>query len=149
MTIFLQARALRQCCSAQFLRWQNILKCRSLLRFTPDVGPVLMRAGILSEKTPTDLKGIDAATHPAGRRESNQMIRARSLPWCDFVTALLLFLATAIVILWQTSRFQVLFDLSYILENSYRISLGDLPYRDFPLPQAPLTFLIQAALIKL
>src|SRR5439155_23837975 len=39
--------------------------------------------------------------------------------------------------------------LSYVLENSYRISLGDIPYRDFPFPYPPLTFLIQAAIIKL
>ena len=42
----------------------------------------------------------------------------------------------------------MLWDLSYILENSFRISLGDVPYRDFPFPYPPLTFLIQAALIK-
>ncbi len=42
----------------------------------------------------------------------------------------------------------MLWDLSYVLENSYRISLGDVPYRDFPFAHAPLTFLIQAALIK-
>jgi len=36
-----------------------------------------------------------------------------------------------------------------VLENSYRLSIGDIPYRDFPFPYAPLTFLIQAALIKL
>src|SRR5712691_5856753 len=67
----------------------------------------------------------------------------------DWLAALLLFSATAAVVLWQNSRLGVLWDLSYILENSYRISLGDLPYRDFPLPYAPLTFLTQAALIKL
>jgi 4-amino-4-deoxy-L-arabinose transferase-like glycosyltransferase len=52
-------------------------------------------------------------------------------------------------VLWQNSRLGVLWDLSYILENSYRISLGDFPYRDFPFPYPPLTFLIQAAIIKL
>lgn len=67
----------------------------------------------------------------------------------DWVAALLLFLATAAVVVWQNSRLGVLWDLSYILENSYRISLGDIPYRDFPLPYAPLAFLMQAALIKL
>lgn len=51
--------------------------------------------------------------------------------------------------MWQNSRLAVLWDLSYILENSYRISLGDVPYRDFVLPYAPLSFLAQAALIKL
>ena len=42
----------------------------------------------------------------------------------------------------------MLWDLSYILENSYRIALGDLPYRDFPFPYPPLTFLTQALLIR-
>ena len=36
--------------------------------------------------------------------------------------------------MWQNSRLAVLWDLSYVLENSYRISLGDFPYRDFPFP---------------
>ena len=62
--------------------------------------------------------------------------------------ALSLFLATAGEVVWQNSRLAVLWDLSYILENSYRMSLGDVPYRDFVLPYAPLTFLTQAALIK-
>jgi hypothetical protein len=65
------------------------------------------------------------------------------------MAAVLLFLATATVVIWQNSRLAVLWDLSYILENSYRISLGDVPYRDFPLAHAPLTFLIQAMLMKL
>jgi hypothetical protein len=60
-----------------------------------------------------------------------------------------LFLATAVVVVWQNSRLAVLWDLSYILENSYRIALGYIPYRDFVLPYAPLTFVVQAALIKL
>ena len=51
--------------------------------------------------------------------------------------------------MWQNSRLAVLWDLSYILENSYRISLGQIPYRDFPFPYAPGTFLMQALLIKL
>jgi hypothetical protein len=59
-----------------------------------------------------------------------------------------LFLANALVVVWQNSRLAVLWDLSYTLENSYRISLGDIPYRDFPFAHAPLTFLIQAAIIK-
>src|SRR5579863_2719787 len=67
----------------------------------------------------------------------------------DWAAALFLFLGTSAVVLWQNSRLAVLWDLSYILENSYRISLGDLPYRDFPFPYAPGTFLIQALLIKL
>src|SRR2546428_9588247 len=70
-------------------------------------------------------------------------------PWQDWIVASFLFLATAAIVVWQNSRLTVLWDLSYILENSYRISLGDVPYRDFPFPYAPLTFLVQASIIKL
>ena len=67
----------------------------------------------------------------------------------DWLGGAILFFATVGVVLWQNLRLGVLWDLSYILETSYRISLGDVPYRDFPIPFAPLTFLTQAALIKL
>ena len=43
----------------------------------------------------------------------------------------------------------MLFDLAYVLENAYRMSLGQVPYRDFPFPYAPLSYLIQALVIKL
>src|SRR5690349_12698709 len=69
--------------------------------------------------------------------------------WTDWLIALCLAVASAAIVIWQNSRLAVLWDLSYILENSYRISLGQIPYRDFPFPYAPLTFLTQAALIKL
>jgi hypothetical protein len=75
--------------------------------------------------------------------------RPRIGRWIDRLAALFLFSATAVVVVWQNARLAVLWDLSYTLENSYRISLGDIPYRDFPFAHAPLTFLIQAALIKL
>ena len=55
---------------------------------------------------------------------------------------------SARIVVWQNSHLAVLWDLSYILENSYRISIGQIPYRDFPFPYAPLTFLVQAAIIK-
>jgi hypothetical protein len=67
----------------------------------------------------------------------------------DWGAAAFLLSATAAVVVWQNSRLAVLWDLSYILENSYRISLGQLPYRDFPFPYAPGTFLVQALLMKL
>ena len=67
----------------------------------------------------------------------------------DFAVALTLFASTAAVLFWQNSRVAVMWDFSYVIETSYRISLGQMPYRDFPLPHAPLTFLIQAAIIKL
>jgi len=70
------------------------------------------------------------------------------MPW-DWAAALFLFLGTSAIVVWQNSRLAVLWDLSYVLENSYRISLGDLPYRDFPFPYAPGTFLIQSLLIRL
>ncbi len=69
--------------------------------------------------------------------------------WWDWAAALVLSLGASAVVVWQNSRLAVLWDLSYILENSYRISLGQLPYRDFPFPYAPITFLIQAILIRL
>src|SRR5882724_3523243 len=69
--------------------------------------------------------------------------------WVNALAALFLFLATALVVVWQNSRLAVLWDLSYTLENSYRTSLGDIPYRDFPFAHPPLTFLVQAAIIKL
>jgi hypothetical protein len=67
----------------------------------------------------------------------------------DIAAALLLFFGTAAVIVWQNAHLAVLWDLSYTLENSYRIALGEIPYRDFPFAHAPITFLIQAAIIKL
>src|SRR5258706_14235846 len=69
--------------------------------------------------------------------------------WVNACAGLFLFLATALVVVWQNSRLAVLWDLSYTLENSYRISVGDIAYRDFPFAHAPLTFLIQPAIIKL
>src|SRR5437879_11763825 len=73
----------------------------------------------------------------------------RSWLWRDGIVGLLLFLATAAIVIWQNSRLGVLWDLSYVLENSHRISLGDIPYKDFPFPYPPLTFLIHAAIIKI
>jgi hypothetical protein len=67
----------------------------------------------------------------------------------DWGAGVLLFIAAALIVVWQNSRLAVLWDLSYILDNAHRIALGQIPYRDFPFPYAPLTFLIQAALIRL
>jgi len=65
------------------------------------------------------------------------------------LTAIALFVATAAFTLWQNSRVAVLWDLTYLLDSSYRIALGQIPYRDFPFAHAPATFLLHAALIKL
>jgi hypothetical protein len=67
----------------------------------------------------------------------------------DWMAAGVLFAATAGVVLWQNAHVAVLFDLSYILNTAARIADGQMPYRDFPLAHAPLTFLIQAAIIRL
>jgi hypothetical protein len=85
---------------------------------------------------------------PSTELPVNSTSKDRCVLW-DWATALFLFLGTSAVVAWQNSRLAVLWDLSYILENSYRISLGQLPYRDFPFPYAPLTFLIQSLVIKL
>ncbi|HEV2721071.1 MAG TPA: hypothetical protein VG323_13705 [Thermoanaerobaculia bacterium] len=56
--------------------------------------------------------------------------------------------ASAAIVLWQNARLAILWDVSYVLENAARIAAGDVPYRDFPFPYAPLTFVVQAAIIR-
>ncbi|QMV17655.1 hypothetical protein GOB94_02250 [Granulicella sp. 5B5] len=81
-------------------------------------------------------------------------------PWrrrsvvANTLTALALFLASAAFTLWQNAHVAVLWDLAYLLDSSYRFVLafqhsGQLPYRDIPFVHPPLTFLIQAVLIRL
>jgi hypothetical protein len=67
----------------------------------------------------------------------------------DWLATSLLFLATAGFVLWQNSQIAILWDLSYLLDTSWRIALGLTPYRDFPLVHPPLTFLIQAAIMRI
>jgi hypothetical protein len=67
----------------------------------------------------------------------------------DFAAAAGLFAATAAVVLGQNAHLAVLYDLSYVLNISTRIAMGQAPYRDFPFVHAPLTFLVQAAIIRL
>ncbi|MEP6944708.1 MAG: hypothetical protein ABJA02_02240 [Acidobacteriota bacterium] len=61
----------------------------------------------------------------------------------------LLFFSTAAIVWWQNSRLTVLYDLSGVLEPATRIAQGDMPYVDFPFPYAPLTFVTQAAVIRI
>src|SRR3954465_123616 len=70
-------------------------------------------------------------------------------PLLDRLIALLLGIGSASMVVSQNSRLTVLWDLSYILENASRIAAGDVPYRDFPFPYAPLTFVVQALLIRI
>jgi len=86
--------------------------------------------------------------NPSGRQIGSLLPAGRSA-LRGILAAAGLFLATAAVILWQNAHVAVLFDLSYILNTATRIALGQMPYRDFPLPHAPLTFLIQAVIIRL
>ena len=67
----------------------------------------------------------------------------------EWFAASILFVATAGFVLWQNSQIAILWDLSYLLDTSWRIALGQAPYRDFPLVHPPLTFLIQAAIMRL
>lgn len=67
----------------------------------------------------------------------------------DSVAAAALFLATAGVVLWQNAHLTILWDASYTLDSAVRIAQGQMPYLDFPFAHAPLTFLIQAAIIRL
>src|SRR5207302_1923022 len=83
---------------------------------------------------------------PAEDFKQAQANSKRSIP---IACGLFLFLSTAAIVVWENSRLAVLWDLSYVLENAFRISLGQVPYREFPFPYAPLTFLVQAAIIKL
>jgi hypothetical protein len=66
----------------------------------------------------------------------------------DTLAAIFLFATSAAVVLWQNLRLTSLWDVSYILENATRIAAGDVPYRNFPFPYAPLTFVVQAAIIR-
>ena len=67
----------------------------------------------------------------------------------DSLAAAALLLAAAAVVLWQNAHLCVLWDASYTLDTSFRIALGQMPYRDFPLVHSPLTFLLQAAIMRL
>ncbi len=66
----------------------------------------------------------------------------------DFLMAAVLFVAPAGFVLWQNSQIAILWDLSYLLDTSWRVAFGQMPYRDFPLVHPPLTFLIQAAIMR-
>jgi hypothetical protein len=73
---------------------------------------------------------------------------SRAHPRVEWVVAIIGFAASAAVVVWQNLRLTVLWDLSYVLENATRIAGGDVPYRDFPFPYAPLTFAVQALVIR-
>lgn len=67
----------------------------------------------------------------------------------DHKIAFIFALLSALVVVFQTSRYWFLFDLSFILENAYRMFCGSVIYKDFFIPYPPGTFLIQEYLIKI
>ncbi len=93
-----------------------------------------------------DIKNWIRRTLPAASPATGSLA-----PWQlrDSLAALTLFAATAAVVLWQNAHVAVLWDLSYVLDTATRIAQSQIPYRDFPLPHPPLTFLLQAAIIRL
>jgi hypothetical protein len=86
--------------------------------------------------------------HPEPNKPESDFLEPR---WAlrDWIAGAFLFAATAGVVFWQNAHVAVLFDLSYILNIAERIALGQVPYHDFPLAHPPLTFLLQAAIIRL
>src|ERR1039458_3711068 len=77
------------------------------------------------------------------------MHQAREWHVRDTFAAAALFLASAAFTLWQNTRVAVLWDISFLLDTSYRFSLGQLPYKTLPFPYAPLTFLVHALIIRI
>jgi hypothetical protein len=70
-------------------------------------------------------------------------------PRVTLALATLIAAASAAVVVWRVAHIAVLLDLSYVLNNAQRIASGDVPYRDFALPYPPLTFVVQAVLIRI
>ncbi|OYT73635.1 MAG: hypothetical protein CFK52_01575 [Chloracidobacterium sp. CP2_5A] len=70
----------------------------------------------------------------------------QAAPW---LAACLLALSAGAAHQWQTTRIGALGDFAYILDTAWRIAQGEVMYRDFVLPHSPLTFHVQATLIKL
>ena len=90
------------------------------------------------------MKSVSKEPLPSSAANATHL-RTNTLEW---LLAAILFVLSALVVVWQNRHVAVLWDLGYVLEHSYRISLGDVPYRDFPFVHPPITFLIQAAIIK-
>src|SRR5256712_1432451 len=89
-------------------------------------------------------RSLRASRHVSSRVAGRTAAAARS----PLLIPVALFCASAAFVLWRNSQVGVLADLAYPLNTATRIAAGDLPYRDFPLAQAPGEFLIQALLIK-
>ena len=75
--------------------------------------------------------------------------RPRAWQTRDTIAACVLFITTTAFTLWQNTRIAVLWDISYSLDTAYRVTLHQTLYKDLPFSHAPLSFLLQAAIIKL
>lgn len=86
-----------------------------------------------------------------GLRKSGQARSNQAKPrWAlrDSLAGVAIFVATTCVVLWQNAHVAILWDTSYVLDSAVRFAHGQAPYRHFPFVHPPLTFLIQAAIIR-
>lgn len=74
--------------------------------------------------------------------------RTRRSPLSALLIPCALSVASALFVVWRNTQVGVLVDLGYVVNIATRIALGDVPYSQFPLAQAPGEFLLQAVLIK-
>ena len=88
-----------------------------------------------------------AARPPGSEASMSEQLNPR-FALRDWIAGIGLFAATACVVLWQNAHVAVLWDTSYVLDSAARFALGQAPYRHFPFVHPPLTFLIQAAIIR-
>jgi hypothetical protein len=86
---------------------------------------------------------VKTAARPVRTEQLTPRFRLR-----DLFAGIGLFAATACVVLWQNAHVAILWDTSYVLDSAARFALGQMPYRHFPFVHPPLTFLIQAAIIR-
>jgi len=91
---------------------------------------------------------VRTAARPPGSEASESEHLTPRFALRDGFAGLVLFLATACVVLWQNAHVAVLWDTGYVFDSAARFALGQMPYRHFPFVHPPLTFLIQAAIIR-
>lgn len=91
---------------------------------------------------------VKSASIPAARSSYTNFEAQLLATLTEWASAIAIAVATGVVVIWQNWHVAVLWDLTYTLDNSYRMALGEAPYRDFPFVHPPLTFLMQAAIIK-
>jgi hypothetical protein len=99
----------------------------------------------------TAVEPLGSGLRKTDQARSGQTRSDRAKPhWAlrDSLAGFGLFLATACVVLWQNAHVAILWDTSYVLDSAVRFAHGQAPHRHFPFVHPPLTFLIQAAIIR-